>query len=92
MKLFLGLLAVFFLPPATADEVNLTVLNIDGIGIKKLNQVKQSEAVVWWLEMGDKLVVDMNKSDISQLPKDVSVDSTLLNINIDALGFHFMGH
>lgn len=76
----------------TAAMVDLTVLNIDGIGFEKLNQIKQSEAVVWWLEMGDKLVVDMNKYDINQLPKGVSVDSTLLNINTDALAFHVLGH
>ncbi|KAA3640538.1 MAG: Zn-dependent exopeptidase M28 [Proteobacteria bacterium] len=92
MKLFFGFLAVLFLQTAAAEQVDLTVLNIDGIGFEKLNEVKQSEAVAWWLEMGDKLIVDINQSDIDQLPKEVSVQSTLSNINIDDLAFHVLGH
>lgn len=92
MKFIFSLAALFFLQNTAAKPIDLTVLSIDAIGPDLLNELKHIEAVTWWLEMGDKLIIDINQSDIDELPKEVSVHSTLSNISIDTLAFHVLGH
>ncbi len=92
MKFIFSLAALFFLQNTAAKPIDLTVLSIDAIGPDLLNELKHIEAITWWLEMGDKLIIDINQSDIDELPKEVSVHSTLSNISIDTLAFHVLGH
>ncbi len=92
MKLPLSVMMLFFLQTLSAQTDSLTVFNIDGIGPDSLNKIKQMKAVSWWLEMGDRLVVDIDQSELSRLPKEVSIHSSLANINTDSLAIHVMGH
>lgn len=91
MKLTFTLIALLLLSTAQAKTDNLIVLNIDSIGPEVLNEVKQAEQVVWWLEMGDTLIVSANNST-GAWPKAVSVKTTLADVDTDQLAFHVLGH
>ncbi len=92
MKLVLGLLGCLFLMTAAAEEADLLVLNIDGIGPELLNQTKAMEGVDWWLEMGDKMLVSTKQNKSIQLPTGVKLESVLRNFNTNDMAFHVLGH
>lgn len=92
MKFVYFFFTLFLLTTADAEPVDLTVLNIDGIGPDLLTEVKHMDGVDWWLEMGDKMIVATRESHLNALPVGVFVDSTLSNVNTDDLAFHVLGH
>ncbi len=92
MKLVFGLLGWLFLLTADAEEADVLVLNIDGIGQELLTKTKDIEGVDWWIEMGDKMLVSTKQNQKIQLPPGVQLDSVLPNFNTHDLAFHVLGH
>ncbi len=90
MKYFYLLFATCFLQIAAAEQTDLKVLNIDGIGPDLLSTIKQSTDVNWWVEMGDKMLVATNNSSNKNWP--VGVESTLSNVSTEHLAFQVLGH
>ena len=92
MKYMYFLFATCFLQIAGAEQTDLKVLNIDGIGPDQLSTIKQSSEVNWWVEMGDKMIVATNHSSNKIWPVGVVVESTLTDVNTEHLAFHVLGH
>jgi hypothetical protein len=92
MKYMYFLFATCFLQIAGAEQSDLKVLNIDGIGPDQLSTIKQSSEVNWWVEMGDKMIVATNHSSNKIWPVGVVVESTLTDVNTEHLAFHVLGH
>ena len=92
MKYMYFLFATCFLQIAAAEQTDLKVLNIDGIGPDQLSTIKQSSEVNWWVEMGDKMIVATNHSSNKIWPVGVVVESTLTDVNTEHLAFHVLGH
>ncbi len=92
MKYIYAFMVACFLSVAGAEKVDLAILNIDGVGPSVLTQVKQSEGVDWWIEVGEKLLVASSVNGHQDLPGGVVLESTLSAVDIDQLAFHVLGH
>lgn len=92
MKFVLIFLMACFLQTTAAERVDLTVLNIDGIGSELLLKLKHMDGVDWWIEAGENLLVASSENHIKDLPAGVTIESTVSKVNIENLAFHVLGH
>ena len=76
----------------SAEIRDLSIININGIGANKVLKIKESAHVDWWIEMGDKMLIANNHSDLDYLPQSVTLVKTLKNINIENLAYQTLGH
>lgn len=92
MRLVFGIVGLLVFITADAESEDLSVLNIDGIGANKLDQLKNMNGIDWWLEMGDKLLVAPSEDVLSSLPVGVTHEHTIKNVKISDLAVHILGH
>ena len=92
LKLLPALLILIASNSWANSKTDLTLINIDGIGFELLNEIKGNQQVVWWVEMGDKMVVATNPKSKSKLPAHITIIASQKNISITDLAFQVLGH
>lgn len=75
-----------------ADKADLALINIDNIGERLLNEIKNNSNVDWWVEMGDKMVIATDLSSKEKLPKHLSILSTKSDVDVSNIAFQSLGH
>ncbi len=92
MKLVFGVLFLVVVSMVNAKDTDLLVLDIDGLGPESLSEIKTTDGIAWWVELGDKLLVAQGDSEVNMLFDKVSIAATLKGIKVDHLAFHVLGH
>ncbi len=92
MLKFLKLWIVLFLYQniALAEKVDLIIIDIDGIGLNSLTEIKNHDDIQWWVEMGDKMVVSA-MPDV-ELPDHFKTLKVIHDLDTDDLAFQTLGH
>jgi len=92
-SLILFVTSVFLSHQVYSTEIrDISIININGIGANNVSKIKENAHVDWWIEMGDKMLIANNYSDLDYLPQSVKLIKTLKNINIKNLAFQTLGH
>lgn len=91
MSKFISILALIFLTFHATAQTNISLIEIDKIGLAKLDQLKSHDKVDWWVEMGSKLVVALNDSK-TPLPVFTRVLATHKAVDLSQLAFQSNGH
>ncbi|MFC3194017.1 M28 family metallopeptidase [Marinicella sediminis] len=86
--LTIPLLLLVFTAQARSD---LSIIDIDGIGYAQLATIKQHPKVLWWVEMGDKMIIEQSQST-QALPAFVEVVAHLYDVDTADLVFEKTGH
>ncbi|WP_395375493.1 M28 family metallopeptidase [Marinicella sp. W31] len=76
----------------SSETKDLYFLNIDKIGLQALNEIKQHQAVDWWLELGDKMVIAHDPKKGVAIPGYFDVVSSVENIDGNHLAVQSFGH
>lgn len=93
MLKYILLIVTFILGSSVSahDKITISLIDINKIGYSNLEQLKTHPKIDWWVEMGEKLLVSMNDSQI-QLPQFVTIITSKNNVDLSTLAFESLGH
>jgi hypothetical protein len=89
--LWFAMIAVMALAPSSQAASDLTIINIDAIGHQQLQQIKNHPRVLWWVEMGDAMLIEADPL-AEPFPAFVEITAQLNDVDTTELAVEQLGH